>query len=361
MIDGNLQTLFYAEFDKQNGASAANRNGPMPMEQNERIKDVCTLERLIRKPYRTALDYYGRAYCYNLYISDQFCGCVSVNELGMPFQAWEFPVMAHFFSYFRNAFFKYLRAGSRQESDSLLVLRKALSRQPLSDEEQEQLRLSPDESWLCFELRERPGEHALPMDYMYATLNAALPLKICAVIYHEKIAGLLRVSAKTPYDPANLSSFTETVARMGYHAGLSNAFPSLLSARDYLQQAKYALEHASGEASVLRFFRDCALDYMLESCVGEHAVDDLLSCGLKLLIEHDRQKGSEYLHTLDVYLQNEMNVSRTAEALYIHRSSLLKRLDKIDRMLEGAPDTPEKRLYLRLCMELLRKSGKVKL
>ena len=97
---------------------------------------------------------------------------------------------------------------------------------------------------------------------------------------------------------------------------------------------------------------------MLDACLNELPVESLLTQGLHTLIDHDRQKNSEYLHTLDLYLQNETSVSKTAEALFIHRSSLLKRLDKIYRLLGNTLDTPEERLYLRLCLELLRRSDK---
>ena len=37
-----------------------------------------------------------------------------------------------------------------------------------------------------------------------------------------------------------------------------------------------------------------------------------------------------------------------------YSSNLLKRLDKIYRLLGSMLDTPEERLYLRLCLELLQ-------
>lgn len=111
-------------------------------------------------------------------------------------------------------------------------------------------------------------------------------------------------------------------------------------------------------AQTLSFFRDHVLPCMLDACLNELPVESLLTQGLRALIDHDQQKNSEYLHTLDLYLQNETSVSRTAEALFIHRSSLLKRLDKIYRLLGSTLDTPEERLYLRLCLELLRRAGK---
>lgn len=45
-------------------------------------------------------------------------------------------------------------------------------------------------------------------------------------------------------------------------------------------------------------------------------------------MEQDARRGTEYVRTLYVYLCNEMAIVHTAQALYIHRSSLLKRLER---------------------------------
>ena len=266
--------------------------------------------------------------------------------------------MAHFFSCFQRAYFIYLRTFGRQENAALAALRKVLAGRTLTDMEQQELTLGPQEAWLLFELREHKNEQAFPVDYMYATLSAAFPQKVYAVIFHEKIVGLLRTSRTDPYAQQALGDFSEAVFRMGYCVGLSNPFTLLHQAQDYLAQVSYTLAQTLDAGQKLSFFRDHVLSCMLDACLNELPVESLLTQGLRTLIDHDRQKNSEYLHTLDLYLQNETSVSKTAEALLIHRSSLLKRLDKIYRLLGNTLDTPEERLYLRLCLELLRRSGK---
>lgn len=355
VVDSNLQQLFCVGFDIHSGAHILDLHGPMPMEHNERIKEVCALERVIREPYQTALEIEGRAYCQNLYISDQFCGCISVNEESVPFQAWEFPVIEHFFLYFQKAYFKYLRACGHQENATLSALRKAFAGHMLNDEEKSLLRLEQEEAWLCFELCEQKDERTLPVDYMYATLSAAFPQKVYAILYQEKIVGILRTQRKDPYSLQTLESFSDMVSRMGYCAGLSNPFSALSGIRDYLRQANYALGQAHDEPKSLFLFCDCVLSCMLDSCLMEFPIESILSQGMRSLLEHDQVKSSEYVRTLDLYLQNEMSVSRTADALYIPRSSLLKRLDKIYQILGSTLDSPDKRLYLRLCMEFLRR------
>lgn len=355
VVDSNLQQLFCVGFDIHNGAYILDLHGSMPMEHNERIKEVCALERVIREPYQTALEIEGRAYCQNLYVSDQFCGCISINEESRPFQPWEFPVIEHFFLYFQKAYFKYLRACGRQENAALSALRKAFAGHVLSDEEQKLLHLEQEEAWLCFELCEHINERTLPVDYMYATLSAAFPQKVYAILYQEKIVGILRTQRQNPYSPDTLEPFSDMVFRMGYYAGLSNPFSALSALRDYLRQADYALRQISDTPQKLYLFCDCALCCVLDMCLTEFPIESLLSQGLQMLLEHDQLKSSEYVRTLDLYLQNEMSVSRTAEALFIHRSSLLKRLDKIYRILGSTLDSPDERLYLRLCIALLRR------
>lgn len=262
------------------------------------------------------------------------------------------------FSCFQRAYFIYLRAFGRQENAALSALRKVLGGRALTDAEQQELTLDPQEAWLLFELREHKNERAFPVDYMYATLSAAFPQKVYAVIFHEKIVGLLRTSRSEPFVHQAIDEFAEAVFRMGYCVGLSNPFTALHQAPEYLPQASYALAQTHDAGQKLSFFRDHVLPCMLDACLNELPVESLLTQGLRALIDHDRQKNSEYLHTLDLYLQNETSVSRTAEALFIHRSSLLKRLNKIYRLLGSTLNTPEERLYLRLCLELLQRTNR---
>ena len=309
VVDSNLQPLFASKYDSQKGACLIPASGPMSMEYNERIKEVCSLERVIREPYQTALESPGRAYCKNLYLSEQFCGCISINESPAPFQPWELPIYAHFFRYFEKAYFKYLRAYGHRENAALSALRKALNGHTPGKDDLKLLHLEPGDAWLCFELCEYRNERTLPVDYMYATLSASFPQMVYAVLHQEKIVGLLRTREQTPYSQP------------------------LLKIRDY------------------------ALSCMLDSCLNDFPLDSLLSTGIRQLLEHDRRKSSEYLQTLDLFLQNEMSITRTAEALFIHRSSLLKRLDKIYRILGSTLTQPDERLYLRICIQLLKKQS----
>ena len=64
------------------------------------------------------------------------------------------------------------------------------------------------------------------------------------------------------------------------------------------------------------------------------------------------------LEGLKANLYNGCNASETARSLYLHRSTLLKHLSRVERILgkklEGADET----LYLQMCMRLIERKGK---
>ncbi len=54
---------------------------------------------------------------------------------------------------------------------------------------------------------------------------------------------------------------------------------------------------------------------------------------LGALIHYDREKGADFVHTLETYFEHEQNLARTARALFIHRNSLQYRLERIKEIL----------------------------
>lgn len=358
VVDRYLQSIFYTIYQKlPNGTSeiqVTKGSSPFSVEYAEKIKEVCNLERIITVPYLTGLALNGNSYCKNLYLDGQFTGCISISEEDIPFAEGDYPVMDYFFSFFQKAFLKYLRSYGQTEKPGLDALRNVLNHIPLSRQEIQMLALGPDEHWLCFKLKARRTEKFLPYEYMYANLNALLPQNIYALLQNHEIIGLLKIQKEDSINSdKTLDYFGEYIQRMGYYSGLSNPFIDFENINDYLLQASYAAEKGSSFDSPLHFFCDDALSYLLFSCTGEMATKSLLSQGLLALQNYDGKKGTEYTKTLDVYLKNEMSVTRTSEALFIHRSSLLKRLDKIQKLIQDDLKDPDVRLYYRLCLALL--------
>ena len=124
-------------------------------------------------------------------------------------------------------------------------------------------------------------------------------------------------------------------------------------------QSRVALERAfqlGGERWAIPF-SDCALEYMLARTREAMPPDHLVAPELYTLIDHDRKKGTQYYETLRAFLLNERDIPRTAEALIIHRTTLLYRLRKLQAVVAIDLDDPARRLHLLISLWILDSGG----
>ena len=68
----------------------------------------------------------------------------------------------------------------------------------------------------------------------------------------------------------------------------------------------------------------------------------------------------ELIRTLEVYFEHNTNLSQAAEALFIHRNTLIYRMERIASLTGLDLDDPETRLAMQLALHIYRmveKSG----
>ena len=138
-------------------------------------------------------------------------------------------------------------------------------------------------------------------------------------------------------------------------AGYSRVLRGHSNLRRQYVQARVALEVGSRVSPYLwiHHFNAIAFPYILEQATRR--LPGRMLCHEKLLAlqEYDAQQKTEYMRTLRTYLDLHLNAMATAKDLFIHRSTLLYRLDKIKTILESDLDDPEELLYLSISFRLL--------
>lgn len=73
------------------------------------------------------------------------------------------------------------------------------------------------------------------------------------------------------------------------------------------------------------------------------------------LLEHEN--GKELIRTLEVYFERNGNLKKTAHNLYIHRNTLIYRLERIQEITSLDLDNPETRLALQLTLHIHKMLG----
>ena len=136
--------------------------------------------------------------------------------------------------------------------------------------------------------------------------------------------------------------------------GMGRPFTGVRGLRQAQVEARAALEHAS-EAGASRVVSvDDVMLELVDACVGER-MPPLSFCpqGLLDLVGYDNRHGSEFYPTLRCYVECNCSPTRCAKALFIQRSTLQYRLERIRQILGMDLDDPRDQLRLRLSFRLL--------
>ena len=95
-----------------------------------------------------------------------------------------------------------------------------------------------------------------------------------------------------------------------------------------------------------------ALDVLVTAIKRDVDYSSLLHPAIKRLAEHDRDNQTDFLHTLEVYLENDCNAQKCGRILFLHRNSLVYRIHRIQEIAGCDLSDPSERAYLRLSLLL---------
>ncbi len=300
-------------------------------------------------------------YSINLFVSDHYEGCASLFADPDPFRAEDFALFQVFAGFVQKGLHKQIKILNKQTVSTRMVIKDLLDGSPVSESRvydalKPGMANNPNSSdhWICLKFRSAKTSHSLPVDYLCAALEARLPGCI-AMLYDGEIVSIVPL-ASGQGEQQTLNEIVDPFLRgMDFQIGVSAVFVDLRTVRTYYRQACCALEAGvplqPGE--IIYRFSDYALPYMLASCKGEFAPEDLLDAGLSALRQHDRDSAVSYWQTLRSYVDNERNVAQTARVLFIHRSTLQQRLAHIFEIMGGEPASPEEWMRIRLSLYML--------
>lgn len=216
-----------------------------------------------------------------------------------------------------------------------------------------------DETMLCMRLEPQTQSESAVLDHaLHSDLFQVFPQGYILFSGHQQcvLLNLDRQALTLPMLRHRLSPLCRDYC---LYAGISSPVRGTGELHIAYLQARVALEKAfqlRGERWAMPF-SDCALEYMLSRTREAMPLRHLIAPELNHLIAHDREKGTQYYETLRAYLLNERDIPRTAEALIIHRTTLLYRLRKLQSVAAIDLDDPMKRLHLLISLWILEHQG----
>jgi len=156
-----------------------------------------------------------------------------------------------------------------------------------------------------------------------------------------------------------ISLHIENIRDFNFRLGFSNVFASVTELRPYYTQAEIALRIGTDVyPEVWRHsFSDLVLPYMLSRLTDE--LDGKYLCAPEVieLHEYDKRNGSDFLKTLKVYIECQMNAVQTAKELFIHRATMVYRLERIKKLTGLDYNDPDSMLWVDISIRLMEQTG----
>lgn len=194
----------------------------------------------------------------------------------------------------------------------------------------------------CILLTFAPREDPVPVGRITHSLKKIFPL--CNVaMYQDELIVLARNSSFAPGTSYDKETFMKFLIRFDAYAAIGNSTKFLSSIRPtYLQcQTAIRLGRAMSGDPEQRIF--LAADYMLPLLVDlcaqygydfhENNLVYLCTPKYTTLKRHDIEQEDDLCTILNTYIRSNCNTSQTARELFLHRNTVINKLDKIEEII----------------------------
>lgn len=125
--------------------------------------------------------------------------------------------------------------------------------------------------------------------------------------------------------------------------------------KDYLNlkasyfQANEAIRHANSEENgAVCYYENFMVDQLLACIPDTQILEDFARHSIGSLRDYDLEHGTNFVKTLEVYFECNANVSTASKKLFLHRNSLIYRMDRIKEILNSDLKNPTELLALQV-------------
>lgn len=295
---------------------------------------------------------------HNLYNENRYIGRVLVEELVNLIQPGDYDVMEYLSEFLQETIKTKGLTGRDYDGQLDQNIRQLLNGQ-MSDNQNlflmmDQKGWKQEDAYRCLKLMPNQTESYLVSNTaIIDRLHVLLPN--CYTLLYEESAVVIVNMTETE------KSIQETVAGLAVFLrdnliklGISSEYRNFFQLRSGYKQATIALEQGrrSGSMYWYHYYEQYIVEYVGDTMADEMPVELLLSGALNLLKKYDADNHTELFNTLKVYLRMERNLLRTAKTLFIHRSTLSYRIERIQAITGVDLDNEKERLKLLLSFAL---------
>lgn len=296
----------------------------------------------------------------NLFNNDTYMGCLTIDYRTREHRTSDIALGRHLAEIITHALLKYSSILTDEHSMLRQILQDLVDGVPIDYERRRMLELAGSErEYICVKMRLSSRFAKLPLGYICNKIETLFKNGV-AFTRKGDILGFVETAAMRATNGGYRAKLQETLRlftdSMDLQMGVSDPFGDLYSARLYYHQASAALENGSTLDPARKYyvFQDYALAEMVTNSLGRLPTELFFTDGMRRLAQHDMNAQVSYIETLRAYLDSNMNITKTAADLFVHRSTLLERIARIERELDTDLKDPDERLRIQLLLKAMQ-------
>lgn len=154
--------------------------------------------------------------------------------------------------------------------------------------------------------------------------------------------------------PEEVQEEAERLYPLTVRIGIGTPIDHFLDLKASYYQANEAIRHVGAEeGSGTGYFENYIVDQLINSVKDRDILNSFAEMSLGPLLKYDREHGTNLVQTLAVYFDCNGNVSIAAKKLFLHRNSLIYRMDRIKEVLNTDLRNPTELLTLQVGLRVL--------
>ena len=150
-------------------------------------------------------------------------------------------------------------------------------------------------------------------------------------------------------------------SKYNVNVGISNPFHKIELLREALSEAQDALSTGKSIDSGRRVFsfEEFSVSVMLKHFSETGNLTRYIHPAVSCIAQYDEECRTKLLETVREYIQNSCSIKKTAEALYLHRNSVIYRLHKAEEVSGLDLNDPDTQFALRMSFCILQVSPNI--
>jgi hypothetical protein len=173
------------------------------------------------------------------------------------------------------------------------------------------------------------------MSVLYTKQISGIFPQALVSVYRDSIVMIIRRADYPLRRGREWQQLEKLLKKNDMRCGVSMMFDRFMRLRYYYIQSSFAAAwYETHPNSPLCYYEECQRDHVLQSLAAAADIRSFCHPAILALWESDDEKQQELVRCLHYYLLNGGNLVTTAKALFVHRNTLIYRLEKLSNTLQ---------------------------